>query len=364
MGFYKRLFCSSFNSPVLTGAPASQQRGHCKVPALFWWQTWVQGMAQLELGSPPTTPGWGRGDRLQGPADLSNWAPGPAIAGKSQYSAGQEKTTNTCGKDGPAGRGSSFLGFQGQREAFGYDQDYSPLAGQARLCLVLAGLLQRGQAALRRDSAQLRCPLTPGGSQGAGTQLHPGSSLLKNLEENGAAVNTLHQCRCNIPRSQLLLLQHQARWTKAGVACGFCAAGTNDRLEKAYGPFSRDPATCSLRVQSVDLLLLSWGKTERIGRGPASKVLATLPFSSKSSLFPPHSCPNLEHAKSLSSCPTAEHGLSQEGKIVCTGGNREAGTGNSTADDRSGEGGAASSRRETQAMQLSTALPSPSRSAP
>lgn len=251
MGFYKRLFCSSFNSPVLTGAPASQQRGRCKVPALFWWQTWVQGMARLELGSPPTTPGWGRGDRLQGPADLSNWAPGPAIAGKSQYSAGQEKTTNTCGKDGPAGRGLSFLGFQGQREAFGYDQDYSPLAGQARLCLVLAGLLQRGQAALRRDSAQLRCPLTPGGSQGAGTQLHPGSSLLKNLEENGAAVNTLHQCRCNIPRSQLLLLQHQARWTKVGVACGFCAAGTNDRLEKAYGAPSLEillPARREFRV--------------------------------------------------------------------------------------------------------------------
>lgn len=180
-------------------------------------------MAQLQLGSPhPRQPGEG-GDRLQGPADLSNlrrgsgWEPGPAPAGKSQHSAGQEKKTNTCGKDCPAGRGSSFLGFQGQREAFGYDQDYSPLAGQARPCLALAGWLRQGQAALRRDAAQRRCPLTPGGSQGAGTQLHPGSSLLKNLNENRAAVSTLHQLRCNVSqRSQLLGLQHKARWTNGG----------------------------------------------------------------------------------------------------------------------------------------------------
>lgn len=46
--FKERLFCSSFLSPVLQ---IWGRRGeHCKVPALFWWQTWVQEMAQLKYG--------------------------------------------------------------------------------------------------------------------------------------------------------------------------------------------------------------------------------------------------------------------------------------------------------------------------
>lgn len=82
----------------------------------------------------------------------SDWESGPAIVGKIQYSAGQENKTNTCGKDYPAGRVFSFLGFQGKREAFGYDQNYSPLAGQAWLCFALAWLLYKGKVALRRDA--------------------------------------------------------------------------------------------------------------------------------------------------------------------------------------------------------------------
>lgn len=82
----------------------------------------------------------------------SDWESGPAIVGKIQYSAGRESKTNTCGKDYPTGRVFSFLGFQGKREAFGYDQNYSPLAGQARLCFALAWLLYKGKVALRRDA--------------------------------------------------------------------------------------------------------------------------------------------------------------------------------------------------------------------
>lgn len=90
--------------------------------------------------------------------DLSNlhkgsaWECGPATGGETQYSAGQEKKPNTCGKDHPTGKVSSFPGFQGKREAFGYDQNYSPLAGQARLCFALAWLLYKGKVALRRGA--------------------------------------------------------------------------------------------------------------------------------------------------------------------------------------------------------------------
>lgn len=114
------------------------------------------GTAQIQIF--PPMPACGRWDRLQGPVDLSNlrkgsdWESGPAIVGKIQYSAGQESKTNTCGKDYPTGRVFSSLGFQGKREAFGYDQNYSPLAGQARLCFALAGLLYKGEVALRRDA--------------------------------------------------------------------------------------------------------------------------------------------------------------------------------------------------------------------
>lgn len=84
---------------------------------------------------------------------------------------------NTCGKDHPTGRVFSFLGFQGGREAFGYDQNYSPLAGQALLCVSSVTVQGQGRAD-RWQPAQ-------------GTlESHPGSSLLKNLKKRRASINT------------------------------------------------------------------------------------------------------------------------------------------------------------------------------
>lgn len=137
------------------------------------------GTAQIWIF--PPVPACGRWDReQQGPVDLSNlckgsdWESSPAIAGKIRYSAGQEKKT-LVERTIQLGRVFSFLGFQGRREAFGYDQNYSPMAGQAWLCL--AWLLYKDKVAPPRG------PLAAcaGDARVTSGTLAPGESLPSHL---------------------------------------------------------------------------------------------------------------------------------------------------------------------------------------
>lgn len=132
--------------------PCSDLGGTTRSLHFFWWQMWVQEMAQLKSRDSHL---WKVGLIPVDLSDLrkgSDWESGPAIVGKIQYSAGQKTKTNTCGKNYPTARAFSFLGFEGQREAFACDQNYSLLAGQARLCFALAWLLYKGTVALWRDA--------------------------------------------------------------------------------------------------------------------------------------------------------------------------------------------------------------------
>lgn len=107
---------------------------------------------------------------------------------------------------------------KGKREAFGYDQNYSPLAGQARLCFALAWLLYKGKVALRRDALpSWTALLTSGSFKGAVTlELHPGSSLLKNLKKQRGAINTLDKFK---HKSSESLVFCRERGTNVRVAC-------------------------------------------------------------------------------------------------------------------------------------------------